>query len=293
MQQIITIIAPTFFGIAAGFLFHRFSRASAKTIIDVAMYVAVPCLVFTSMLSNPIVVRDAAKLWAACLLNLGGCFVIARIVFSFDRKKHSGLYLPIVFSNLLFIAVPILYLAFGTEGLTNAVLYYIPNGVLLYSLAIYVAAGRVGLKQGLRELVRTPLIYAVLLGLALNLAGVTLPSLVMNSFKFVGQAGTPLLLLVLGMNMSGIRISHLRLTLVASVIRMGGGFALGLLAVWLLGLTGVPRAAVIFESAMPAAFISAVACTKYDNEAELVSSVVLFTTLLSVAVAPALLYYLT
>jgi predicted permease len=293
MQQIITIIAPTFFGIAVGFLFYRFSRASTKTIIDVAMYIAVPCLVFTSMLSNPIVLKDAAKLWTACLLNLGGSFVIAWIVLRFDRKKHSGLYLPIVFSNLLFIAVPILYLAYGTEGLTNAVLFYVPNGVLLYSLAIYVAAGRVGLKQGLRELVRTPLIYAVLLGLALNLAGVTLPSLVMNSVKFVGQAGTPLLLLVLGMNMGGIRISHLRLTLVASVIRMGGGFALGLLAVWLLGLTGIPRAVVIFESAMPAAFISAVACTKYENEAELVSSVVLFTTLASVAVVPALLYYLT
>ena len=97
----------------------------------------------------------------------------------------------------------------------------------------------------------------------------------MNSLKFVGQAAVPLMLLVLGMNIGEIRISQSPLTLAASVIRMGGGFAFGLLAVWLAGLTGVARAVVLFEAAMPQRSWCADAGTKYKNEAELVSSVVL------------------
>jgi predicted permease len=289
MQQILAIVTPTFFTIALGYLFGRLSRSGTAALIDAAMYIAVPCLVFTSMLSSPIVIGDAAKLWASCLLVMAGTFLLARFAFGFGRTKHSALYLPIVFANL----VNIPYMAFGAKGLANAALFYMPSGILIYSLGIYIAAGQKGLTQGLKEAVRTPLIYAALFGLALNLAGVTIPTLMMNSLKFLGQAGIPLLLLVLGMNISRIRPSHVPLTLAASVLRVGGGFALGLLAVWLLGLTGTPRAVVLFEAAMPSAIFTAIAAVKYENEAELVSSVVLVTTLASVVVIPALLYYLT
>jgi hypothetical protein len=291
-MDVVSVIAPTFFVIALGFLFGRLGRSNAAALIDVGLYIAIPCLVLTSLLSRPIVISKAADLWFSCVLVMAGSFVLARILFSITRTKHSGFYLPIVFANLVNIPFPIIYLAFGSEGLTNAVLFYIPNGILIYSLGIYVASGHKGLRSGLRELARTPLIYAALLGLVLNLAGVTLPTLVMDSLKFMGQAGVPLLLLVLGMNMGRVRVAHLPLTLAASVIRMGGGFLLGLLAVWLLGLTGVVRSVVIFEAAMPAAIVIGAICTKYKNEEELVSSVVFVTTLASIIAIPLLLMYL-
>ncbi len=292
MQEIASIVAPTFFAIALGYVFGRFSRLSYAVLIDLALYIAIPCLVITSMLSTPIVLSVAAKLWASSLLIMGGTFVLARLVFALGKTKHSGLYLPIVFANVVNMAFPIIYLAFGAEGLANAALFYMPYGILVYSVGVYVAAGQSDLKEGLRVMLRTPLVYAAVLGLVLNLAGVVLPDLVMNSLRFVGQAGAPLILLVLGMSIGKIRLAHLPLTLVASALRMGGGLAFGLLAVWLMGFTGIPRAVVIFESAMPSAVMTAVFATKYRNEAELVSSVVLVTTMAAVVVIPVLLYYL-
>ena len=292
MQEIASIVAPTFFAIALGYLFGRFSRLSYAVLIDLALYIAIPCLVITSMLSTPIVLSVAAKLWASSLLIMGGTFVLARLVFALGKTKHSGLYLPIVFANVVNMAFPIIYLAFGAEGLANAALFYMPYGILVYSVGVYVAAGQSDLKEGLKVMLRTPLVYAAVLGLVLNLAGVVLPDLVMNSLRFVGQAGAPLILLVLGMSIGKIRLAHLPLTLVASALRMGGGLAFGLLAVWLMGFTGIPLAVVIFESAMPSAVMTAVFATKYRNEAELVSSVVLVTTMAAVVVIPVLLYYL-
>ena len=155
------------------------------------------------------------------------------------------------------------------------------------------ASGHKDLRLGLKAVLRTPLVYAAVLGLALNLAHVPLPLVVTNSFKFMGQAAVPLMLLVLGMNIGRFKIKNVRLTLAASVIRMGGGFAIAWLAVWLLGMTGLPRSIALFESAMPSAIFVSVLASKYNNEAELVSSIVLMTTVFAIGVIPALLYWLT
>jgi malate permease and related proteins len=257
------------------------------------MYIATPCLVFSSVYSSTISIGEAAKMWASCLLIMAGTLAVAWLIFGLVWKKHSGLYLPIIFVNLINIPVPIIKLAFGDEGVAQAVLFYIPSGLLLYSLGVYMASGQKGLKQGLGVMLRTPLIYAALLALALNLTAVGLPGVVTKSFSLVGNAAVPLMLLVLGMTIGGIRFTQVPATLVASVIRMGGGFGLGLLAVWLFGLTGLPRAIVLFEAGMPSAIFVSVLANRYQNEAELVSSVVLVTTAMSVVVIPALLYYLT
>jgi predicted permease len=293
MEQIINVIGPTFFAIVLGYLFGRISHASAATLIDVAVYVATPCLVFGSMYSSDIVMGEALRLWASCLMIMGGTFALAWLVFGFRGRGRSALYLPIIFANTINIPLPILYLAFGDEGVAKAVLFYIPNGLLVYSLGIYMASGKKGLRRGVGTVLRTPLIYAAVVGLVLNLTGVAVPQVVITSFKFAGQAAVPLMLMVLGMSIGHVRFTRVPLTLVASVIRMGGGFAVGMLAVWLLGMTGTPRAVILFEAAMPSAVFVSVLCAKYKNEAELVSSIVLTTTLMAVGVIPALLYYLT
>jgi predicted permease len=293
MQQIVTIIGPTLFAIALGYLFGRVSHDSVAPLVNVGIYIATPCLVFNSMYSSTVLAAGAAKMWASCLIIMAGTFAMAWVVFGLVWKKHSGLYLPIVFQNTINIPLPIITLAFGLEGVAQAMLFYIPYALLLNTLGVYMASGRKGIKDGLFVILRTPLIYAVVLALVLNVSGVVLPDLVTKSFGLVGSAAVPLMLIVLGMTIGGLRFTHIPATLVASVIRMGGGFGLGLLAVWAFGLTGIPRAVVLFEAAMPSAIFVSVLATRYKNEAELVSSVVLATTVMSIVVIPVLIYYLT
>lgn len=293
MEQIITIIGPTVFVIALGYLLSRVSRSDVGTLINVAVFVATPCLVFHSMYTSSIVIDEALRLWAAGLMVMAGGFIIAWLIFGLRRKGSPGLYLPIIFSNMVNIPLPIIYLTFGDEGVAKAVLLCIPSALLVNSLGIYLASGHRNLRQGIKAILCTPLIYSAVLGLVLNLTGVPVPEVLINAVKFMGQAAVPLMLLVLGMTIGRFKFDQIPLTLTASVIRMGGGFAMGLLAVWLLDMTGLPRAIVLFQAAMPSAVFTSVLATKYDNQAGLVSSVVLTTTLMAVGVIPALLYYLT
>jgi len=293
MHQIVNIIGPTFFAVLVGYIFGRVSKANLAPLIDISMYIAVPALAFSSMFASEIVIGEAVKVWAACLIIMAGTLVAALLLFAVIRQKHSGLYLPIVFTNFINIPLPIIYLAFGDAGAAQALLMYIPQGLIMYSLGVYVASGEKDLKQGLRVMMRTPLIYAAILGLAFNLLHVPLPTVVVGSVKLLGQAAVPLMLLILGTSIGRFRLTQIPLTAAASVLRVGGGFAFGVLAVWLLAITGVTRSVVLFEAAMPAAVFVSVLAAKYKNEEELVSSVVLATTLMAIVVVPALLYFLT
>ena len=140
---------------------------------------------------------------------------------------------------------------------------------------------------------KIPPVYAAVLGLALNLLDISLPDIIYMPLNIIGLMVIPLVLLVLGSNLAKVKITSVPTTLLASFLRVGVGLGFGFLAVTLFDLTGVLRAVVILDSAMPAAANAAILATKYKNEDGLVSSVVFVTTLASLVVIPFLLRMLS
>lgn len=292
MVDLLNIILPTFIVILIGYVLGKITKIDMSAIVEVVFYVGLPALAFTSMLEKKIVLLDAAKVWAAALIITFGCGAVAWIVFKIIRQKHSGLYIPISMMNTVNIPFPIIYLVYGAEGLFAATLFYIPNVLLLFSLGLYIAAGK-HWKESIKEVLKVPPIYAAIAGLLVNLLNITMPELVVRPLSFIGTMVVPLVLLVLGYNLSSVKITSLPTTFLASFIRVGVGLLLGLLAVNLFDLTGVLRAVVILDSAMPAAVNAALIATRYKNEADLVSSVVFVTTIASLVVIPFLLHILS
>ncbi len=291
MPDIIEIVLPTFFAIFLGYLVGRFTRINITPVVDITLYIGVPALVLVSLLNKEIVLTDAAKMWASSLIIMLGCLVIAWLVFKLIRQKHSGLYISISMMNTVNIPFPVIYLAYGVEGLVGATLFYIPNVALMYTLGIYVMAGK-RWKENMKEMLRQPVIYAAVIGLLLNFLNVRVPGLIVDSLDFVSMMAIPLVLLVLGHNLSRVRIKSFPTTVLACFLRMGVGLAIGLGIVSALNITGIYRSVVILDSAMPAAAASTILATKYRSEAEMVSSVVFLTTLVSLASIPFLLHIL-
>jgi len=291
VPSIIDIVLPTFFAILLGYLVGKFTRINVAPVVDITLYIGVPALVFVSLLEKEIVLVDAAKMWASALAVMLGCLAIAWVAFKLIRQRHSGLYVPISMMNTVNIPFPVIFLAYGAEGLAAATLFYIPNVILLYTLGVYIMAGKLW-RENVREVLRQPVIYAVVLGLLLNFLGAQVPRLIVSSLDFVSQMTIPLVLIVLGYNLSRARITSFPTTLLACFLRMGVGLGIGVGIVHLLDVTGVFRSVVILDSAMPAAATAALLASKYHNEAEMVSSVVFLTTLVSLASIPFLLHWL-
>ncbi len=291
MSELINIITPTFFAILIGYLVGKFSKIDISPLVDITLYIAVPALTLVSLLAKDIVPLDAAKMWASSLIIMLGCGLAAWLVFKLLRQKHSGLYVPIAAMNTINIPFPIIYLAYGTEGLAAATLFYIPNIIAIYSIGVFIMAGK-NWKHNLKEMLKLPVIYAAVIGLLLNFMNIRVPALVTDSLDFVSKMALPLVLIVLGHSLSRVKITSFPTTILASVLRMGVGLALGLAAVALLHITGVFRSVVILDAAMPAAAASAILAVKFRNEAEMVSSVVFLTTLVSLITIPILLHVL-
>jgi predicted permease len=290
-MSIIDIVLPTFIVIFIGYIIGRFTRVSIGPVVDISLFVGIPALVISSLLNKEIILIDAAKIWAAALVIQLGVLALAWLVFRALRQKHSGLYLPISMMNTVNIPFPIIYLAYGAEGLAAATLFYIPNLLMMYTLGVYIMAGR-GWRENAREVFRMPVVYAAVIGLALTFLHVRVPDLAVNTLNFISLMAIPLVLITLGHNLSKVRISSIPTTFLAAFLRMGVGLGIGLLMVGLFRTAGVFRSVVLLDAAMPAAATSAMLAARYDNEKELVSSVVLVTTVASLVVIPVMLHIL-
>jgi len=288
VPDIINVIVPTFFAILVGYLVGKLSRINIAPLVDITLYIGVPALTFVSLLGKKIVLLDAVKVWVSSLVIMLGCGLIAWLVFKIIRQKHSGLYVPLAIMNTVNIPFPIIFLAYGAEGLVPATLFYIPNVILIYSLGVFIMAGK-HWQHNVKEMLKLPVLYAAVLGLLFNLLSIKVPALVYDSLDFISGMALPLVLIVLGHNISRARITSFPTTILAGFLRMGVGLAIGLVIVSALHITGVFRSVVILDAAMPAAAASAILAAKYQNEAEMVSSVVFLTTLVSLVSIPFLL----
>ena len=292
MANLLNVVLPTFIVILIGYLWGRLKKQDISSIVELVFWIGLPALAFTSVIDKKIVLLDASKVWASALLVIFGAGIIAWIVFKILRQKHSGLYMSIISPNAVNIPFPIISLAYGPAGLAAATLFYIPASLVLYTVDTYIASGQRHWKDSLKEMLRVPALYAAVAGLAVNFGNIAVPDLVVKPLSFIAQAVTPLVLLIAGYNLSRVRMKSLPTPLLASFLRVGVGLGLGFLAVSLFHLTGILRAVVILDSAMPAAVNTSMLATKYKNEAELVSSVVFITTIASLVIIPLLLHFL-
>ena len=78
-------------------------------------------------------------------------------------------------------------------------------------------------------------------------------------------------------------------SLVGALIRIVGGFACAYVTVTLLGIHGVNRQVILLYGSLPSAVVNFVLTEKYGQDPELVASIVVITTLLSLGTIPVVL----
>jgi predicted permease len=278
-MSILSVVFPVFCIIGLGYLFASFKKISLEPIIDVLLYLTVPALVISSLSKKSFLPGDLVEMSIAVAGVVVGTGIISRIYLSATKRTgHRGFYLSTMFMNSGNMGFPLALLAFGPDGLAVAVLYFIAVSLLVYTLGIYMAKGA----GGLTEIFKLPLIYASVLGITLNLTGIKLPAPVLSTVDMLGAATIPLMQVSLGCHLFQARLTDLKTSLAASVIRIGGGFAVAFVITGALGIGGVERNVIILSSSMPSAVINFIMSYRYNVQSDLVASIVATSTLLSV-----------
>ena len=290
-------IAPIFILAGVGFYLARRTGASVKTLSAVSFHALSPCLVFDQLVTSRVGLSQSWRMVAFCLLitaAIGVAAFSAAAALRLEGATRTSFLLVVMFSNSGNYALPVVLFAFGQGALAFASVYFVTSALLVYSVGVAVAAsGRGSMKAALTAVLRVPAMWAVVAALIVLASGVTVPMPVMRPIGLLSNAAIPVMLLVLGAQLERhTRTEHpaavasaVGLSLVVAPI-----LAFGLAG--LLGLEGAARQAAIIEASMPAAVATTVLALEFELDANLSTSVVLFSTILSPFTLVLLIAYL-
>jgi predicted permease len=282
------------FAVGAVLRFFSFlTKAHAERLASVVFSVSLPATILVSLDQASF----AATAWklpvAACLVTLPMllCSWQLSSLLQLSRQTRGGFLIATGCINSVYFAYPVVLATFGDEGLARAVLFDLGQTTLtltvIYALAVWHGGASPSARSSLIRFFSAPPLWALVFILILKFFDLHLPSWLRELLLPFHLTTTPLASLVLGLSISFNAVCGTwRLTSLAIVVRMGGGFLLGSVAVLLLNLTGLERTVVLLVSAMPSAVTAVIFATETHLDEDLVASVVALSICLGVAVLP-------
>jgi predicted permease len=295
------VLLPVTLVIALGYALARVFPLDGRTLNRLSLYILSPCLVFVTLLRTDISGSTLALLVLQMLLVMLAttlCAMLAASFFHLSGPRRSGMLLTSTFMNSGNYGLSVTRYAFGDTGFQYGVIGYLTQTILSQTLAVYLAsAGSQGRRAALGQVFRVPLIYGVLLALALRAFGIPLDdsngvvaASVYRGLRQLADAALPLLLLNLGTQLAKRQPLTVGGPLVAAtIIRLLLPIPLAYGAGLLLGLQGLPLYVGTMQAAMPTAVNMVVLAIEFDAWPEFVSSGVVVTTLGSLITLSALL----
>ncbi len=288
---ILTTISPIILIAGLGALLDKFKKMDTSSLSAIIIYLGSPSLAFHTLANSSISREELGRLLlfsVSVLLIVTATSWLISTGLKMDRLTSSAFVLSASLVNGLNYGVPLNQFAFGQAGLERAIVIGVIFALYAYTSGVFLASwGKASLLQAGINIFRVPLPYAAILGLTVNMTETTVPPLLMRMTEVLGNLAIPLMLVVLGIQVSRASL-HGRwgVMIGASAIRLLGGAVLGLALAFLLGLGGVARQTAVVEAAMPTAVVASVLATEFNSDARLVSSIVVLSTLLSILTLP-------
>jgi predicted permease len=271
---------------AAGFLVGKLLHIEPRPFSRILFYLFSPLLVFSLLLNSHLefdqTILTVAFSAAITFLLLGLGYVLGRLL-RLERSLVLAVMLTASMANTGNYGLPLISFAFGEQALAYGTLYFVTNSIFYNSLGVLVASlGRVKLKAALLGLFRVPAMYMIPLAILMNSLEVSLPLPLSRTIDLAAGATIPLMLVLLGLELTRVRWSHSFKAVGLSVgLRLLVSPLIGLFLAVPFGLQGPARQGNVLETGMPAAVITTVLASEYDLEPELVTAIVFVGTILS------------
>jgi predicted permease len=286
MSVILPAIVPVFLMAALGFALAKTGRAmdGATTAFLVAT-VGTPALVFLNLATTAFDPHTLATLATATAIAIAFYLMVGAVALT-AMGLRLRTYLPsLAFPNSGNLGLPLALYAAGQRGLNDAIIIFSVTSIANMKAGQVIAAGRGNWGRALRS----PIIPAVILGVACAYARVVLPAWLTNTLSLLSSLTIPLMLLMLGTSLARIKVRGFPRALGLSVLRIGMGTAAGFVLASAFGFTGPERVAFVLRCAMPVAVYNYLFAQMYNNDPEDVASLVIVSTVLSAVTTPILL----
>lgn len=288
LVQIFSIIAPVFVCAGIGYGWTRSGRTFDTDMVTTLMvYVATPCLVFSAMVNAGLTPAAFFATAGYAVLSLTVFAILGFVVLRAFSLPMAGFLPPLMFANTGNMGLPLCMLAFGDEGLGLAIAYFTVSAVGQFTVGPALAAGSISIKDS----VRNPILYAVILAMFFMVDASKPPAWVNNTVDLIGGMTIPMMLITLGVSLGRLRVVSIKRGIWLSALRLAMGFGVGVGIAEVFGLEGALRGVVILECAMPVAVFNYLFAQRFDARPEEVAGMIMISTIMSMLTLPALLWY--
>ncbi|MEM9584186.1 MAG: AEC family transporter [Pseudomonadota bacterium] len=308
MSALLEIILPVFLVIGAGYLAVRFAlfpESGVDGLMKFTQHFAIPCLLFKAIaeleLGTYFEPRLLTSYYAPALICFALGIVASRTLFQRPWEDSVAIGFACMFANSVLLGLPITERAYGPDALDPNFALVALNAPICYGIGITVmemvkhrgGAPIATIRAVINAIFHNALILGLALGFAVNLSGMSLPTVANDALDLMIRAALPAAIFGLGGVLAqykfegdlGVILMICAITLLARPV-LSYGMSLG------FGLNvGATRSSVL-TAAMAPGVNAYVFANMYGVAKRVAASAVLAATALSVLTLSAWLWFL-
>ena len=299
MLQSFILILPIFLLIGLGYVLFKIKIADESWEVVLSKYalnIGFPALIVNAMSKIEGSLNDYTdsivlnSVLISCLFFIA--FIVGKIM-SFKQETNSALFICAVFSNIGFMGIPVLQYVYGDTVLPNASIIASMYIFGVFTIGIgyleYQKTGQFKLKEIFGNLLKNPLLLAVLVGLILHVFNITMFKPINEVVKMLANSVTPVIMMVVGIFMARSDFGKLKewlaplLFAIYTLVLMP---ALCYLFVFLFDFNTSINYPAIIVAGMPCAVTPFAMAIKYDMNKTFIARSIILSTILSIISLP-------
>lgn len=284
---IIDVLLPVCLIFLVGYIGQKILHLHIKSVSAAALYLMLPALMFITFYQTALdetfikIVIYGVFLSVVLIWLMKGIGLLK----GYSPALTSGLILSTAFMNNGNFGAPVVLFAYGEKGFQYAVIIMTLHAIVMGTFGVYYAAkGIMALKGAFLSILKMPMIWGCVAGMLWQYLHLPLPENLYEGVSLVGDASIPAIMIVLGMQLAEIKPGNLpwgKVSL-AVLVRLIISPIIAWAMAYALGVEPLLRNVMIVLAAMPSAAICTMLALQYDCEPDLVASITLLSTLLSI-----------
>ncbi len=285
--QLTSIVFPIFAIVLVGFLYGRKHLPDMAAANKLNIDIFVPALIFDVLTARNFNLGEYQMLTIAGIGVVLGSVLLAWPVARLMGFENKTFIPPMMFNNSGNMGLPLMLFAFGEQALAAAVVLFIIENTLHFSVGMKILDNR----ASLLDMLKIPLILATIGGLVFSFMQIPVPELIALPIKMLGQICIPLMLFALGVRLIHVDWQDWKIGLIGAIVCPASGLIIAIPIGYLLNLSSQQYAMLIVFGALPPAVLNYMVAEKYQQQPQLVASIVMLGNLAAIVIIPVTLAF--
>ncbi|PID64527.1 MAG: transporter [Gammaproteobacteria bacterium] len=288
LSRIFATVFPLVAIVSVGYFYAKRYPTKLDTANKINIDVFIPALIFSVLAAKSFNLPQFQSLAVAAAIVVLGSGLLLWPLCRYLVVNPKTFLPPMMFSNSGNLGLPLMVLAFGEQALPAAVILFLVENLLHFTVGLYLLDHRTNPLMVLKM----PMILATIAGLLVSLNAYQVPTTLMLPIEMLGQISIPLMLFALGVRMTDIDFSAWKIGVWGALAAPVSGVLLAWAALALLPVPKAQAPYLLLFGALPPAVLNFMIAERYRQEPHTVASIVLLGNLSALVTIPLALFFI-